>query len=183
MNLQSKLIISALGMCALPLAQAQGYDAPGRYQPPEHAQFQDFGRVVRVEPRTEQIRVPRQECRTDYQQVPVQQQRSAGGAVIGGIAGALLGNQIGGGSGRAAATAAGAIAGAVVGDRVDNNGRQGNYVQEQAVRQCRTVDGYESRTDGYNVTYEYRGNDYTTVMNRDPGNRVRLRVSVEPEQN
>jgi uncharacterized protein YcfJ len=171
MKLQTKLMISALGMCALPLAQAQA-----------QAQFQDFGRVVRVEPRVEQVRMPRQECRTEYQQVPVQQQRSAGGAVIGGIAGALLGNQVGGGSGRAAATAAGAIAGAVVGDRVDNDGRQGNYVQEQAVRQCRTVDAYESRTEGYEVTYEYRGHNYTTVMNRDPGNRVRLRVSVEPEQ-
>jgi uncharacterized protein YcfJ len=44
------------------------------------------------------------------------------------------------------------------------------------------VDAYESRTDGYDVTYEYRGHNYTTVMSRDPGNRVRLRVSVEPEQ-
>jgi uncharacterized protein YcfJ len=168
MNLQAKLMIAALGVCALPLAQA--------------AQFEDFGRVVRVEPRVEQIRMPRQECRTEYVQVPVQQQRSAGGAVIGGIAGALLGNQVGGGSGRAAATAAGAIAGAVVGDRVDNDGRPTSQIQEQAVRQCRTVDTFESRTAGYDVTYEYRGHNYTTLMSRDPGNRVRLRVSVEPEQ-
>jgi uncharacterized protein YcfJ len=168
MNLQAKLMITALGVCALPLAQA--------------AQFEDFGRVVRVEPRVEQIRIPRQECRTEYVQVPVQQQRSAGGAVIGGIAGALLGNQVGGGSGRAAATAAGAIAGAVVGDRVDNDGRPTSQIQEQAVRQCRTVDTFESRTAGYDVTYEYRGHNYTTLMSRDPGNRVRLRVSVEPEQ-
>ena len=95
MNLQTKLMISALGLCALPLAQAQErYVQRDRDQAPERAQFQDCGRVVRVEPRAEQIRVPRQECRTDYQQVPVQQQRSAGGAVIGGIAGALLGNQV-----------------------------------------------------------------------------------------
>jgi uncharacterized protein YcfJ len=53
-------------------------------------------------------------------------------------------------------------------------------VQEQAVRQCRNVDAYESRTNGYDVTYEYRGQSYTTLMNRDPGNRVRLRVSVQP---
>ena len=30
-------------------------------------------RVVRVQPRVEQIRQPRQECRTEYVQVPVQQ--------------------------------------------------------------------------------------------------------------
>jgi uncharacterized protein YcfJ len=167
MNVNAKLIIAALGISALPLAaQAQ-------------TDFEDFGRVVRVQPRVEQIRTPREECRTEYVQVPVQQQRGAGGGIIGGVVGGLLGNQVGSGSGRVAATAAGAIAGAMIGDRAENNNRpQG--VQEQAVRQCRVVDAYESRTAGYDVTYEYRGQTYNTLMNRDPGNRVRLRVSVQP---
>jgi uncharacterized protein YcfJ len=172
MNMQAKLMMTALGLCALPLAQA--------------VEFEDFGRVVRVQPRVEQVRQPRQECRTEYVQAQVQQpqQRSAGGSIIGGIAGALVGNQVGGGSGRAAATAAGAIAGAVIGDRVDNDGRPvpQPMTQEQAVRQCRTVESYESRTVGYDVTYDYRGRNYTSVMSRDPGQRVRLRVSVEPDQ-
>jgi uncharacterized protein YcfJ len=169
MNMHTKLWISALGLCALPLAQA--------------AEFEDFGRVVRVQPRVEQIRQPRQECRTEYQQVPVQQQRGAGGSVVGGIAGALLGSQVGSGNGKVAAAAAGAIAGAMVGDRVENNNRgYDGGVQEQAVRQCRTVDAYDSRTVGYDVTYEYRGQNLTSFMQRDPGNRVRLRVSVEPDQ-
>ncbi|HAV36547.1 MAG TPA: hypothetical protein DCX52_09365, partial [Massilia sp.] len=105
MNMTSKVLISALGLCALPLAQA--------------AEFEDFGRVVRVQPRVEQIRQPRQECRTEYVQVPVQQQRGSGGSVVGGIAGALLGSQVGSGNGKVAAAAAGAIAGAMVGDRVE----------------------------------------------------------------
>ncbi|MFL6676567.1 MAG: glycine zipper 2TM domain-containing protein [Massilia sp.] len=169
MKLQAKLMISALGLCALPLAQA--------------GDFEDFGRVVRVQPRIEQVRTPRQECRTEYVQVPVQQQRGSGGSVVGGIAGALLGSQVGGGNGKVAAAAAGAIAGAVVGDRVENDGR--NYapgVQEQAVRQCRTVDSVESRNAGYEVTYEYRGHSYTELMSRDPGERIRLHVSVQPER-
>ena len=174
MNMQAKLMMTALGLSALPLVQA--------------AEFEDFGRVLQVQPRVERIRQPRQECRTDYVQAPVQQQyqdqRSAGGSIIGGIAGALLGSQVGGGNGRVAATAAGAIAGAVVGDRVDNNGRVVNQppqMQEQAVRQCRNVDAYESRTVGFDVTYDYHGRNYTSVMQRDPGQRVRLRVNVEPE--
>jgi uncharacterized protein YcfJ len=171
MNLKAKLILSAVGVCALPLAQAQTGD------------FEDFGRVVRVQPRIEQVRTPRQECRTDYVQAPVQQQRSQAGTVIGGIAGALLGSQVGSGNGKVAAAAAGAIAGGMVGDNVDNNGRNyGPQVQEQAVQRCRTVDAVQERTNGYDVTYDYRGHTYTTVMNRDPGNRVRLRVSVEPDQ-
>jgi uncharacterized protein YcfJ len=162
-------MISALGLCALPLAQA--------------ADFEDFGRVVRVQPRVEQIRVPRQECRTDYVQNQVQPQRNAGGSIVGGIAGALLGSQVGGGNGKVAAAAAGAIAGAMVGDHVENDGRNnGTQVQEQAVRQCRTVESIENRNAGYEVTYEYRGHTYTEVMNRDPGNRIRLRVAVAVDQ-
>jgi uncharacterized protein YcfJ len=174
MNMQTKLIVTAMGLCALPMVQA--------------VEFEDFGRVVRVQPRVEQVREPREECRTEYIQAPVQQYqqpRSVGGSIVGGLAGALVGNQIGGGTGRTTATAVGAIAGAVIGDRVDNNGRNVNQpqgVQEQAVRQCRTVESVESRTNGYEVTYDYRGRNYTTVMARDPGQRIRLRVSVEPDQ-
>ncbi|MES2261961.1 MAG: glycine zipper 2TM domain-containing protein [Pseudomonadota bacterium] len=170
MNLQAKLIMSALCLGALPLAQAQASD------------FEDFGRVVRVQPQVEQVNRPRQECRTEYVQVQQPQQRSAGGSIVGGIAGALLGNQVGGGHGRTAATAAGAIAGAVVGDRIDNQNVQPGAVSEQAVKQCRTVDHWESRTNGYEVTYDYRGRNYTSIMPIDPGQRVRLRVSVEPMQ-
>jgi len=174
MKLSTTLLAAGLAAGALPLAHA--------------GEFEDFGRVTRVQPRVEQINRPRQECRTEYVQVPVRQapqERSAGGSIIGGIAGAIIGNQVGGGNGRAAATAAGAIAGAVVGDRVDNQNRpvqQGQAVQEQAVRQCRMVDAWESRTVGYDVTYEYRGHSYMVPMSYDPGQRVRLRITVEPDQ-
>lgn len=166
MKLHTKVVLSTLGLLTLPLAQA--------------TDFEDTGRVLRVEPRVEQIRTPRQECRTDYVQVPVQQERPAGGSIVGGIAGALLGSQVGSGSGRTAAAAAGAIAGAVVGDRVENNGRPTSAMQEQAVRQCRTVETLDTRTIGYHVTYEYRGQTHTALMQQDPGNQVRLRVSVQP---
>jgi uncharacterized protein YcfJ len=169
MNLQAKLMISALGLCALPFAQA--------------GDFEDFGRVVRVQPRYEQVHQPRQECRTEYVQVQAQQERGSGGTIVGGIAGALLGSQVGHGNGKVAATAAGAIAGAMVGDHVQNDGRRddGGGVQEQAVRQCRTVDSVEQRPAGFDVTYEYRGHNYQTMMDRDPGDRLRLHVSVQPD--
>jgi uncharacterized protein YcfJ len=177
MNLLQKLTLGALSLAALPLAATA-----------QVTQFEDYGRVTKVMPKVEQQRFPREECKTEYVQVPVapqQQQRSAGGSIVGAIAGGIIGNQIGGGSGRAAATAVGAITGAVVGDRIDNDGRQTSHqpqgYQEQAVRQCRTVDAWEARTIGYEVTYDYRGRSYTTVMPRDPGQRLRLRVSVEPE--
>ncbi|QGZ39356.1 uncharacterized protein YcfJ [Pseudoduganella flava] len=168
MKLQAKLMFSAMLLGTLSAAQA--------------ADFEDYGRVVRVTPQVERINRPHQECRTEYVQVQQQPQRGVGGSVIGGIAGALLGSQVGGGNGRTAAAAAGAIAGAVVGDRVENQNAGPGGVQEQAVKQCRTVDSYESRTTGYEVVYDYRGRNYTSYMSYDPGERVRLRVSVEPAQ-
>jgi len=143
------------------------------------ADFDDYARVLSVTPQIEQVNYPQQECRTEYVPVQRQQQRGVGGSIIGGIAGGIIGNQVGGGSGRAVATAAGAIAGAVVGDRMENSGA-GYVTEQQPVRQCRTIDNWQSRTNGYQVTYEYHGHTYTAVMPYDPGERMRVRVSVMP---
>lgn len=142
--------------------------------------FEDYARVVSVTPQYEQVNYPQQDCYTEY--VPVQrqqQQRGVGGSILGGVAGGIIGNQVGGGSGRTVATAAGAIAGAIVGDRLENN-NAGTVVEQQPVRQCRTIDNWQTRTNGYAVTYEYRGHTYTSVMPYDPGERLRVRVSVSP---
>ncbi|UUZ52929.1 hypothetical protein LP419_27925 [Massilia sp. H-1] len=105
-----------------------------------------------------------------------------------GCLGGILGNQVGGGSGKAAATAIGVVAGAVASTTGSAMARptasrtyDSRYPQEQAVRRCRMVESYESRTIGYDVSYTYGGRNYTSMMARDPGDRVRLRVSVEPD--
>ena len=153
------------------------------------ADFDDYARVINVTPQLEQVNVPRQECRTEYEtsQRPPQreQERSAGGAIIGGLAGGLLGSQVGGGNGKIAAAAVGAITGAIIGDRVDNdnngnnNNSQDRYESRQ-VRQCRNIDNWETRTTGYAVTYEYNNRTYTSVMPYDPGSRIKLHVSLTP---
>jgi uncharacterized protein YcfJ len=143
------------------------------------ADYEDFARVVSVTPQVEQVNYPQQECRTEYVPVQRHQQRGVGGSLLGGLAGGIIGNQVGGGNGRTVATAAGAIAGAIVGDRMENS--DGTVVTEQQpVRQCRTVDNWQSRTNGYAVTYEYHGRTYSSVMPYDPGERMRVRVSVMP---
>lgn len=165
------------------------------------AEFDDFARVISVTPQVEQINVPRQECRTEYEaavrhpqrererEYRGENERSAEGAIIGGIAGGLLGSQVGGGNGKIAAAAVGAIAGAIVGDRVENgsnrnnnnydNSRQGSY-ESRPVRQCQTIDHWETRTSGYAVTYEYHNRTYTSIMPYDPGSRIRLHVALTP---
>jgi uncharacterized protein YcfJ len=149
--------------------------------------FVDNARVRSVDPQYENVQVPRNECSTqqvyEQQQRPVQGQGgpNMGGLVIGAVAGGLLGNQVGKGHGREAATAAGAVAGAYVGNSVAGGNR--GYQVEQVPRDvttCRTVNDVQARLTGYRVTYEYRGHQYATVMRRDPGPTVPVRVSVEP---
>ncbi|MEN9865351.1 MAG: hypothetical protein RL748_941 [Pseudomonadota bacterium] len=179
MNIRATLITSLIGLSTMSAVSA--------------ADFEDFAKVISVNPQVEQINRPRQDCRTEI--VPVQRQvqtsqptaRNNGGAIIGGIAGALIGRQVGNGDGRAAATAAGAIIGAISGDRLENGNNTAyagteTVTTEQEVKRCRMVDHWESRTNGYNVTYEYKGRQYTSLLSYDPGTRLRVNVSVSPAQ-
>jgi uncharacterized protein YcfJ len=144
------------------------------------ADFEDFARVVNVAPQVEQVNQPQKECRTDYEQVEHQDSRGVGGAIVGGLAGGLLGNQVGRGHGRTAATAAGAIAGALVGDRMENS-NDTTTVSERPVERCQLVEHWVSRNNGYAVTYEYHGHTYTSILPYDPGQRIKLHISLTPQ--
>lgn len=97
------------------------------------------------------------------------------GTVLGAIAGGVLGNSVGGGFGRAAATGLGVVTGSVIGNQVEADS---NPVTTVPVRRCQTATSYESRVVGYDVTYDYAGQRYSTRMARDPGQR--LAVSAQP---
>lgn len=169
-----------------------GQDEGDGYQRPQAMQaqqtYQDSARVTRVSPRFEQVNNPEQECHMEIERVePMNngannQGRSLGGTVIGGIAGALLGSQVGGGNGRTAATAVGAIGGALIGDQVANGAGSNQYqaATERQVRRCNTVNRPEERAAGYDVSYQYQGRNYTTLMQRNPGRNVRVNVTVTP---
>jgi uncharacterized protein YcfJ len=156
--------------------------------------FVDNARVRAVEPQYQAVQVPREECRSEYvtearpvAAPPQQQGPNMGGIAIGAVVGGLLGNQVGKGHGREAATAVGAVAGAMVGNSVANSNANAQplppqqVVQEQReVRSCRQVVDMQQRLTGYRVTYEYRGREYTTITQREPGNVIPVQVSVNP---
>lgn len=153
--------------------------------------FVDRARVQRVDPQYETVQVPRQECSSQYVTEPraaapaPAQGTNYGGAIIGGVVGALAGNQVGKGHGREAATAAGAVVGALAGNSIANANVNATVAappiyEQREVRSCRTVMDTQSRVNGYRVTYEYRGNQYTTVMHEQPGSTLPVRVSVTP---
>ena len=136
----------------------------------------EMATVISSTPVSAQVPVPRQQCVQGEQYV--QQAPSGVGAVIGAIAGGVLGNSVGGGFGRAAATGLGVVAGSVVGNQVEANG---NPVSAVPVQRCQTVTTYENRVVGYDVTYEYAGQRYSTRMARDPGRQ--FAVDVRPAGN
>lgn len=150
--------------------------------------FVDRARVQSVQPQYEQVQVPRDECTSQWQWVPESAPVAAvgangyGGVIIGGVAGGLLGNQVGKGHGREAATAAGAVIGAIAGDRLSSQNLQPHRMVQREVRSCRTVQDVQQRLAGYQVAYEYRGQQYTTVTREQPGNTLPVRVSVTPLQ-
>jgi uncharacterized protein YcfJ len=144
--------------------------------------FVDRARVQNVEPQYESVQIPREECATQIvnEPQPVAGTRGYGGAIIGGVAGGLLGNQVGKGHGKEAATAAGAVIGAITGDRIANSQPQGYLNQQREVRSCRTINEVQQRLTGYRVTYEYHGQQYTTLTREQPGRSMPVRVSVTP---
>ena len=183
-----RLVIASLFATTLFGAQAQS--------------FTDNARVRSAEPQYETVNVPRNECssqwinenrRGAYQTQDRQPDRQYGGAIVGGLAGGVIGHQIGGGSGKDAATALGVVLGAITGDRLENRNQGPQYSQDsqypqysqyqdgqREVKRCRTVYDPQSRITGYRVTYDYRGQQHTTMMRSNPGNNLQVRVTVEP---
>ncbi len=165
---------------ALPATADHERDDPYQY---------DYARVVDVQPivRVVTVETPVREC---YQVDRVVKKRRrdrssnvAGAAIAGGIIGGVIGNQFGSGSGRDAATAAGFIIGSsIAADSARASSSRTARRVKKPVRQCDI--SYETheeeRVDGYHVTYVFRGTQYRTRMRSHPGERIKVRVLVEP---
>jgi len=146
--------------------------------------FTDYATIKRVEPQYTSVNQPTQKCtvQTIQETIPGRQDKSYGGAVVGGLAGGIIGNQIGKGHGKEAATAIGAVVGALAGDNLDN---RDSYVPPQTttrdVQRCYMEDNYVQKANGYKVTYEYKGKIDTFMSPVPPSdNRLRVSVSVRP---
>jgi uncharacterized protein YcfJ len=145
--------------------------------------FEAVATVVGVEPIYENVNTPAQNCWTEYPQPvqPAPQQHDYLGAIVGGVAGGLLGSQIGKGNGRVVGAAAGAGIGAIVGDRLGNRDSNGTNAAPAPVQRCQQVDHFETRTTGYQVTYEYNGQRFLTRLPYNPGSQLHVNVSVTPQ--
>ncbi len=169
--------VAVVVLAMLPgLALAQSRYAPAPYQGPGENVTYGYAQVLRATPAYEIVRTRSPEQRCDGQAVR-DGGDPTGGTVVGAIVGGALGNQAGKGDGRKAATVAGAVLGGVIGRNIDkNNGSAGG-------QRCRTVEveREERRISGYDVEYQFKGEKYMSRLDYDPGNRLRVRVAVTPD--
>lgn len=107
--------------------------------------------------------------------------RSATPVILGSIIGGVIGNQFGGGSGNVALTAAGAaLGGSIAADASHQRNPDGYYAVTE--RRCTIETDWrnEQRVVAWDVTYRYKGEVYQTRLKDEPGDRIRVRVAVEP---
>jgi uncharacterized protein YcfJ len=175
-------IVAALLLLAGTLS-AQTPAAPGGPASGEEGAHYGWAAVLRVDPVYDEpsATVQQQECYEE--QVPLGESgpedhgKRTMATMIGAVVGGLLGNQVGKGDGRQAATVAGAVAGGAIGNQVAREPPQ--YTTQ---RHCRPIGvGPGPRhVVAYDVEYRYRGEVFTSRVAYDPGDRMRVRVSVTP---
>lgn len=143
--------------------------------------YYDRAKVVDVEPIYRHVRIstPHQECYEEEVRRPVYHRNSDGAALVGGLIGGIVGNELG--HGKKGATIAGALVGAAIGK--STNRHRDHYSEQVSYEEhCATRVSYrtEQRIEGYNVTYRYKGEEFTTRMYEHPGKFVQVRVRVSP---
>jgi uncharacterized protein YcfJ len=172
---------------------ARAQERPASVSAPEPIHY-GWADVLRVDPvyddATAVATDPQQEC---YEEQVLQEPAQAnapddgkrvGATVIGALLGGIVGSRFGKGDGRKAATAAGAVAGGVVGNNIASSNDPGRAPPRYTTqRRCRQVEGAPQRhVVAYDVEYRYRGELYTSRMNTDPGDRMRVKVTVMPAE-
>lgn len=170
---------TALSFALLPLVLCAGAAEAGRDRHHDHG---DYARVVSVRPIVETVSYsrPQREC---WEETVGYRTRhdSATPLIVGGIVGGVVGNRFGEGKGKDAMTVAGALLGASLGRDAYADQGGSHPVTEERCHTRHTVHEHE-RIAGYHVSYRYHGRLYTTRMPYDPGDRIRVRVHVDPEE-
>jgi len=132
-----------------------------------------YAEVLHVQPVTEIISTPRQECHEEVvtHVKPTKDPDQVTGTVVGAVVGGLLGHQIGGGKGKKLATLAGAAAGGYAGNKAQEN-MQANNTYTTTETLCQTVTDSEEKLIGYDVEYRLGDRVASVRMTELPGDRI-----------
>ncbi|WP_075184960.1 glycine zipper 2TM domain-containing protein [Teredinibacter haidensis] len=187
-RLNLALTISALctGLAMPTLASEQG-----------SSRMVAYAEVVDARPiyQTVERRIPVENCWVEQvrEQQPVYYRASSGkpksatGTILGSVIGGAIGNAVGAGDeNKKVGTVVGAILGASVGRDISRNGSNRQYshteVSYRDVQRCEVKERVEMEEvpAGYSVTYRYNGETYTTRTRRDPGNKLKIAINIQP---
>jgi uncharacterized protein YcfJ len=125
------------------------------------------------------VAAPDQRCWIEHEQVSQDRgNANVPGALVGALLGGVLGHQIGGGRGRDVATVGGAVAGGFVGANVGRDG-SGQQARTQDVQRCSNTPS-QSRTEYWDVTYDFRGQEHRIQTTTPPGRTVTVNEQGEP---
>ncbi|MBC8210228.1 MAG: glycine zipper 2TM domain-containing protein [Gammaproteobacteria bacterium] len=147
-----------------------------------------YARVLEVTPVYREVRVeqPVKKC---WQEPVAGSHRSshhsssAGATLAGGLIGGIIGHQFGSGRGNKLATAVGTIIGAQAGHDAGRDFEpyyDESYTRYQEVCEVQKTNRYEEIEDGFKVKYHYNGKSYLTHMPYNPGERIKINVTVNP---
>lgn len=170
------------------MAVAASLTAPaafaGRYSDYDDNRRGAYAKVLKVTPiyKTIEVASPERNCWNESTTSYVEHHRNSGAnAFVGGLIGGIIGHQFGRGKGKHAATAMGTLIGASIGAE---NSKIARTPRVSSVQKCRTSHSYytEEQRVGYRVKYKYQGRIYHSRMDRHPGNRMRVRVNIEPAE-
>ena len=185
------IIAGVIGAVSLPVTAKN-------YNQRNNAAF-DYAKVVDVSPvvETYQVNHPVEKCWDErvsvreYDRSP--RSKSATPVIAGAILGGLVGNRVGkrgGGNARDVATVAGAVLGGSIGRDVklrnrgkyDRNYSKGHRTSYKTVQHCELQDSYvtKEKVVGYDVAYKYRGNVFYTQLDQHPGDKIKVKITVDP---
>ncbi|MDB5743188.1 MAG: 17 kDa surface antigen [Polaromonas sp.] len=128
------------------------------------------------------VAAPEKRCWMEREPVasqPANNNLNIGGALAGALIGGVLGHQVGGGSGKQIATVGGAVAGAAAGANIGRITGGGQQVAAQDVQKCDTVPS-QAKTEFWNVTYTFRGQEHTIQTTTQPGRTITVNGQGEP---
>jgi uncharacterized protein YcfJ len=156
----------------------------------------EYGTVLNSDPvfRTVRVSVPREECWESQRPASYDgagsysDHRGVGTtpAIVGGVVGGAIGNAVGHSKkNKQVGALVGAVLGATLGHTIAENNRRRDEPATSGYstrEHCEIVreSHEEERVVGYRVRYEYNNRTYETRTETEPGDTIRLRVSVSP---
>ena len=172
---QSVIKGSILGLCLLVVSGTAL--AQSSYESVAVISAQPVYQLTRIE-------TPQERCVEERVVIERRNQQASGTPIIvSTIIGGALGNAVGNNkSSRRVGAVLGAVLGNSVGRDIARQSQSSDTRKYQTVERCETVfvSHEEERLLGYDVIYQFNGQQYSVRTEQDPGSQMKVRVEVQP---